>query len=129
MYSISVDAEGPIRAVEEMMAQLRVLPSQMHHELDNWQAEDMHRKHPRSRNKRGREGRGRGFTTWIWPRKPYKPRPGARPYHWHRGAHRQHRYSTRPILRWELYNELRDRMEALYNTVKWRRDIAPDVES
>jgi hypothetical protein len=43
MFTISVDATGPIKAMQEMLDLIKAFPNEMARELTDWQTQDMHR--------------------------------------------------------------------------------------
>jgi len=118
MLTIEAETDNVERTLANMVFQLKAFPSKMKDEMLVWQTDDMHRKHPRAKYSLHH----RRVGTKIYPRgrHHYKSKAAHRhryPTHRRRG-HRKH-WSTRPILRPELYISMRDRMTALLGQIGW----------
>ena len=116
MYQITADTSHVEAALNNMLFQLKAFPSRMKDEMLAWQTDDMHRKHPRAKYSLHRHRVG----TKIYPRGRHHFK-GTHKHHYplhRRRGHRRH-WSTRPILRPELYISLRDRMTELLGTIGW----------
>jgi hypothetical protein len=124
MLTISIDASGPIAAVEKMIAGLTVFPTQIAEELTTWQTEDMRRRYPNTEPDDG------GATTKIWPtsrvveqdKKKIAAAMKTRKSSGGRPLSLVVRSGTqRPILRPQLYAKLVKRMDELTKKeLTWR---------
>jgi hypothetical protein len=119
-FKITVDSSAVEKRLDRMTETLKELGTKgIGDELFNWEAEDLHRKKPWAQLYK----RGRRASTTIRPhslaemKRSRQTMMRARRRRSHRGL-RQH-WSTRPILRAELYTKLVERMHALLATVKW----------
>lgn len=116
MLMIEADTSHVEAALDNMVFQLKAFPSKMKDEMLAWQSDDMHRQRPRAKYTLHHHRVG----TKIYPRgrHHYKGKHKHKyPLHRRRG-HRRH-WSTRPILRPELYIRLRERMTELLGQIGW----------
>jgi hypothetical protein len=114
-YQITCDTTHVERILGNMLFQLKDFHNPMREEMLAWQTQDMHRKRPRAKFSMNH----RRIGTRIYPRGRHHYRKRTdRQYPLRRRGHRHHT-TTRPILRVELYERLRDRMTQLLGTIGW----------
>jgi hypothetical protein len=117
------------KKLEAMQAKVKGLHQAMPQELEAWQRDDMHRRFPNTKVDDSDEETV--ASTEIWPRsrlpsKDQHHHQGPKQHAVARASPRQHlarpvKRSTRPILREELLQKLRDRMIRLVEeALKWR---------
>jgi hypothetical protein len=106
-FEITVDADGALKQLDEIARRLADLEQQTSNTFLVWQRDDLHRHFPKV------EGSGLSVSTTIYPRSRLRrDKPEAR-----KSVRRRARIAAgrpgghhRPILRPELFQQLRDRM-------------------
>jgi hypothetical protein len=119
-FNVTVDTSKVEKRLADMVEKLKKLGTEeIGIELTNWQSADMHRKKPRTRV----WARGKRASTVI---RPHSIAEMKRSHQSQMRARRRRRgplpakhWSTRPILRDELYQRLAERMRALLATIRW----------
>ena len=121
MLKVNIMGAGAFeKRLEDMAEQLKKLGTQdIGAELKEWQSADMHRKRPKTRVSK----RGKRASTIIRPHSVAEMKRShrvlLRAKRRKAGIAALKRFSTRPILRNELYEKFTERMRALLASVKW----------
>jgi hypothetical protein len=116
VVTITVDIAAVEKRLADMHNKLHELGAHgLGDEFFNWQAEDMHRKHPTLKKLRGKR-----YRTVIRPHSYFEV---MRSRHFQSRLGRRHRphtlTSTRPILRPALLTRLQERLRGLLDAIKW----------
>jgi hypothetical protein len=118
MFELKIEADATLKQIDELMHRLSGLEQETPAEFEAWQREDMHRHFPKV------EGSGLSVSTMIYPRSrlPHKKSPGGGNTTRRRSIVAARRPgSHRPILRPELFEQLRQRMiEMCRKAMTWQ---------
>jgi hypothetical protein len=125
VFEISIDTTGPLATIGGMLRKLDHFKRvDIGAELSAWQTEDMHRNRPftiRNRSKGTAATKIRPHSRYEVQRSRMAQRRIARRSKRAGYVPEQRRWSTRPILREELYNRLIERMSRVFSDkLKWK---------
>jgi hypothetical protein len=117
-FTIEVDADAMLKQLDSLTENVKNLETETSVTFFNWQAEDMHRHYPKI------EGSGLSVSTVIYPRsrlRKVKNLAGGKSTRRRARVAAGRSSSHRPILRPELFDQLKTRMiEMVKEAFKWR---------
>jgi hypothetical protein len=114
MFDVTLTGfDALLKTFDAVAARVHSLQYTIPREFEDWRTQDMHSRYPTPQIIR--RGRRLRVTKRIWNRGRGKAARHPRPKH-----RRRRGYSRRPVLRPELYEQLKERMINLVNeTVQW----------